>query len=219
MHNLSQSNEYTFREELAHGISHGIGTVLAVAGLVVLLVTTARYGEVRHVVSAAIYGTSLILLYLSSTLYHLISSPRVKRLFQQLDHSMIYVLIAGTYTPLTLVTLHGAWGWSLFGVVWGLAACGLLLELVIRKKFQWLSLILYLMMGWLLVIAIKPLLLSLATGGLLLLLLGGLLYTVGIIFYVWKRLSYHHAIWHLFVLGGSTAHFFAVLFFVMPSVA
>jgi hemolysin III len=219
MSNYPQSNEYSFREELAHGFSHGIGTGLAIIGLVILLVTATRYGNVWHVVSATIYGSSLILLYLASTLYHLFSAPGVKKFFQQLDHLMIYILIAGTYTPLTLITLRGTWGWTLFGLVWGMAVCGLVLELVIKKRIQWLSLILYLGMGWLLVIAVKPLVMSLATGGLLLILTGGLLYTLGVIFYVWKNLSYNHAIWHLFVMAGSTAHFFAILFYVMPPVA
>jgi hemolysin III len=210
--------KFSFREELAHGISHGIGTGLSIAGLIVLLVTAISYGNVWHVISAAIYGSSLILLYLASTLYHLFSSPGIKKFFQKLDHTMIYVLIAGTYTPLTLITLRGAWGWTLFGLVWGMALCGLVLELFVKKRIQWASLTLYLGMGWLMVIAINPLVGSLATGGLILLLSGGLFYTFGIIFYVWKKLSYHHAIWHLFVMAGSGTHFFAILYYVMPSV-
>jgi hemolysin III len=210
--------KFSFREELAHGISHGIGAGLSIAGLIVLLVTAISYGNVWHVISAAIYGSSLILLYLASTLYHLFSSPGIKKFFQKLDHTMIYVLIAGTYTPLTLITLRGAWGWTLFGLVWGMALCGLVLELFVKKRIQWASLTLYLGMGWLMVIAINPLVGSLATGGLILLLSGGLFYTFGIIFYVWKKLSYHHAIWHLFVMAGSGTHFFAILYYVMPSV-
>ncbi|MGB3211576.1 MAG: hemolysin III family protein [Desulforhopalus sp.] len=213
----SQPNTYSLREEIAHAISHGIGAGLAVIGLVILLITAIRYGNVLHIVSAAIYGSSLFLLYMASTLYHLFSNPRVKRFFQQLDHSMIYVLIAGTYTPLTLVTLRGAWGWTLFSLVWGMAFCGLTLELVLKKRLQRMSLVLYLGMGWLLVVAVKPLVLSLAPGGLMLLLSGGLLYTSGVLFYVWKSLTYHHAIWHLFVLAGSTMHFFAILLYVMPT--
>jgi hemolysin III len=217
MPNLLQP-KFSFREELAHGISHGIGAGLSIAGLIVLLVTAISYGNVWHVISAAIYGSSLILLYLASTLYHLFSSPGIKKFFQKLDHTMIYVLIAGTYTPLTLITLRGAWGWTLFGLVWGMALCGLVLELFVKKRIQWASLTLYLGMGWLMVIAINPLVGSLATGGLILLLSGGLFYTFGIIFYVWKKLSYHHAIWHLFVMAGSGTHFFAILYYVMPSV-
>jgi hemolysin III len=214
MSNSQHSSEYTLREELAHGISHGIGVGLAIVGLVFLLIAAIRYGNSWHIVSAAVYGSSLILLYLASTLYHLISNPKVKRIFQKLDHSMIYVLIAGTYTPLTLVTLRGGWGWTLFGLVWGMAVCGLVLEAVLPRRIGWLSLVLYLGMGWLVVIAGKPLLAALATGGLILLIAGGLFYSLGVIFYVWKKLSYNHAIWHLFVMAGSAAHFFAILFYV-----
>lgn len=211
----TQSTTYTLREELAHGITHGIGAGFAITGLVFLLQSAFHYGNGWHIVSAAVYGTSLILLYSASTLYHLLSAPKIKRLFQQLDHSMIYILIAGSYTPLTLVTLRGAWGWSLFALVWGMAMCGLVLELALKRRIHWLSLILYLGMGWLIVVAVKPLLASLATGGLILLVTGGLFYSLGIIFYVWDTLSYNHAIWHLFVLAGSTAHFFAILLYVV----
>ncbi|MDK9708580.1 MAG: hemolysin III family protein [Desulforhopalus sp.] len=214
MSSSQQTSKYSFKEELAHGISHGIGTGLAIVGLVFLLIAAIRYGNSWHIVSAAVYGSSLILLYLASTLYHLISSPNLKRIFQKLDHSMIYVLIAGTYTPLTLVTLRGGWGWTLFGLVWGMAVCGLVLEVVLPRRISWLSILLYLGMGWLVVIAGKPLVASLATGGLILLVAGGLLYSLGVIFYVWKKLSYNHAIWHLFVMAGSAAHFFAILFYV-----
>ncbi|MBU1568467.1 MAG: hemolysin III family protein [Proteobacteria bacterium] len=214
MTRTQQTSQYSFREELAHGISHGIGTGLAIAGLVFLLIEAIRYGENRHVTSAAIYGSSLILLYLASTLYHLIPTPGIKRIFQKLDHAMIYVLIAGTYTPLTLVTLRGAWGWTLFCLVWGSAICGMVLEMVLPRRIGWLSISLYLGMGWVIVIAGKPLLASLATGGIILLVTGGLLYSLGVIFYAWKKLSYHHAVWHLFVLAGSTAHFFAILLYV-----
>lgn len=219
MPNSSLSNKYTCREELTHSISHGIGAGFAIVGLIILLVNATRHGDIWHIVSAAIYGSSLILLYAASTLYHYFTTPTLKRIFQQLDHSMIYILIAGTYTPLALITLRGPWGWTLFGLVWGMALCGLVLELAIKKQIHWLSLTLYLGMGWLLVIAVKPLMGSLATGGLVLLLTGGLLYTSGIIFYIWKNLSYNHAIWHLFVMAGSTAHFFAILLYVMPKVA
>lgn len=215
---MSQSPEkprYTFREELAHGITHGIGTGLSIAGLVFLLIYAVRNGNAWHIVSAAIYGSSLILLYLASTLYHLLPGPRCKKIFQQLDHSMIYILIAGTYTPITLVPLRGGWGWTLFGLVWGMALLGLILELGFHRKMKWLSIALYLGMGWLVVIAAKPLITLLAPQGVVLLVAGGLLYSLGVIFYVWKKLTYHHAIWHLFVMGGSTAHFFSILFYVM----
>ncbi len=219
MSNHSQSRVYSSHEELAHGISHAIGAGFAVIGLVILLLTATRYGNVYHIVSAAVYGSSLILLYLASTLYHLVATPGVKKFFQQLDHSMIYILIAGTYTPLTLVTLRGGWGWTLFGLVWSMGLAGLVLELVIKQRIQWLSLVLYLSMGWLVIIAVKPLVTVMPPGGLFLLLLGGLFYTFGTIFYIWKTLAYHHAIWHIFVMAGSTAHFFTILLYVMPSAA
>lgn len=219
MSNHSKSRVYSSHEELAHGISHAIGAGFAVIGLVILLLTATRYGNVYHIVSAAVYGSSLILLYLASTLYHLVATPGVKKFFQQLDHSMIYILIAGTYTPLTLVTLRGGWGWTLFGLVWSMGLAGLALELVIKQRIQWLSLVLYLSMGWLVIIAVKPLVSAMPAGGLFLLLLGGLFYTFGTIFYIWKTLAYHHAIWHIFVMAGSTAHFFTILLYVMPSAA
>ncbi len=219
MQNSPQPNEYSPQEEFFHCLSHAIGTGLAIAGLVILLIMAIQHGNVWHIVSAAIYGTSLILLYLASTLYHLFSPGGVKRFFQKLDHTMIYILIAGTYTPLTLVALRDTWGWTLFGLVWGMALCGLILELIVKTRMQWFSLTLYLGMGWLVVLALKPLVAALATGGFVLLLTGGLLYTFGIIFYVWKNLSYHHAIWHLFVMAGSTVHFFAILYYVMPIAA
>ena len=219
MSNHSKSKVYSSHEELAHGISHAIGTCFAITGLVILLIMAIRYGNVYHVVSAAIYGSSLILLYMASTLYHLVSTPSVKKFFQQLDHSMIYILIAGTYTPLTLVTLRGGWGWTLFGLVWSMGLIGLVLELVIKQRIRWLSLVLYLAMGWLVIIAVKPLVMAMPPGGLFLLILGGLFYSFGIIFYIWETLAYHHAIWHLFVMAGSTAHFFTILLYVMPSAA
>lgn len=206
---------YTFREELAHGISHGLGTALSIVGLVFLLLAACRYGDSWHIVSASIYGSALILLYAASTLYHLIPASKLKKVFQKLDHGMIYVLIAGTYTPFTLISLRGAWGWTLFGIVWGLAVVGFSLEIFLRRRIQWLSLSLYLGLGWLVIFAIRPMLAAVPTGGMLLLLGGGLLYSLGIIFYVWKKLLYHHAIWHLFVIGGSICHFYAIYGYVI----
>lgn len=215
MANSPMIASYTFKEELAHGISHGLGTALSIAGLVFLLLAAYRYGTTWHIVSSVIYGSAMILLYASSTLYHLLPASNLKRIFQKLDHGMIYVLIAGTYTPFTLISLHGAWGWTLFGIVWGLAAVGFGLEIFLHRRIQWLSLSLYLGLGWLVIFAIRPMLAAVPTGGMLLLLGGGLLYTLGIIFYVWKTLLYHHAIWHLFVIGGSICHFAAIYSYVI----
>lgn len=208
---------YSVGEEIAHAITHGVGLMLAVVGLVVLVYQATQQGDPWRVTAVTIYASSLVLLYGASTLYHALPQPRAKRVFQLLDHAAIYLLIAGTYTPLTLVTLRGGWGWTLFGLVWGLALLGILFELIFGDRYKKLSLVCYLSLGWLAVIAIKPLLNSLAPGGLWLIAIGGAFYSLGAIFYAWRKLRYHHAIWHLFVLGGSAAHFFCVLFYVVPA--
>jgi hemolysin III len=210
------SGHYTVAEEIAHAITHGVGLLLSVAGLVVLIILASAHGDAWHVVSCSIFGATLVLLYAASTLYHAIPSPRAKEVLRVLDHAAIFLLIAGTYTPFVLVNLRGGWGWSLFGVVWGLAALGVVLEAVAKQRVKVLSLVLYLGLGWLVAIAIKPLLENVATGGIVLLVLGGLAYSGGVVFYIWRRLPYHHAVWHLFVLAGSVLHFFAVLFYVIP---
>lgn len=207
---------YSLGEEIAHAITHGVGVMLGIAGLAILVARAALYGDTLHIVSSAIFGASLIILYTASTLYHSVPPSRAKEILRVIDHVSIYLLIAGTYTPFTLVTLNGPWGWSLFGVTWGLAAVGIVFKLFFTGRFEALSVGIYLGMGWCAVVAIKPLLDSLGTGGLLLLLGGGLCYTGGVAFYLWKRLSYHHAIWHSFVLAGSVLHYFAVLFYVLP---
>jgi len=213
---LSLSKQYTTREEIANSITHGLGILLSIAGLVILCVLACRHGDTWHIVSCTIFGSTLVLLYTASTLYHGIPHPRAKKILRVIDHSAIFLLIAGTYTPFTLVNLRGPWGWSLFGSIWGLALLGIILELTPLRRLRLLSLILYVGMGWAVVVAAKPLLESVAPQGLLLLAAGGLAYTLGIIFYVWRSLPHHHAIWHLFVLTGSVLHFFAVLFYVIP---
>ncbi len=212
----SPTRKYSAGEELANSLTHGLGFVLALAGLTVLVVFAALYGSARHIVACSIYGAMLVILYAASTLYHSLTSPRAKAFLQVIDHAAIFLLIAGTYTPFTLVTLRGGWGWSLFGVIWGLAILGILLQVTALRQVTWLMLILYTSMGWIVVIALKPLLAALATGGLVFLVLGGLMYTLGIIFYVRKSIRFSHAVWHLFVLAGSILHFFAILFFVIP---
>ena len=209
-------NGYSLGEEIAHAVSHGIGILLSIAGLAVLVAFASLYGNAWHITSSSIYGATLILLYTASTLYHGIPQPAVKRVLRRIDHAAIFLLIAGTYTPFTLVNLRGEWGWTLFGLVWGFAVLGVVLETLVKKRLKWLSLTLYLGLGWLVLIAIEPLLDSVATGGLVLLLSGGLCYSLGVIFYVWKRMAYHHAVWHLFVLGGSVLHFFSIFFYVLP---
>lgn len=213
---MTATPQYSQREELANVLTHGLGTLLSISALVLLVVFSSLNGNGYHIVSSSIFGTSLLLLYSMSTLYHLVKGPKIKRLFRVLDHSSIFLLIAGTYTPFTLVTLNGKWGWTLFGLVWGLAVTGIIVEVFTGQKYKKISLSLYLVMGWLIIIALNPLIHTVPAGGLRLLIGGGLCYTFGVVFYVWKSLTGSHAIWHLFVLGGSILHFFAVFFYVIP---
>ena len=207
---------YPPREELANSLTHGLGAGLSVAGLVLLVVSSSRFGNAWHVVSTAIFGTTLVLLYTSSTLYHSFRGAQIKQVLRKLDHAAIFLLIAGTYTPFVLVTLRGPWGWSLFGVVWGLAIIGVALKFWFAGRYRLVSTLIYLGMGWLVMVAIKPLMAALPSGGLTLLVAGGLCYTGGAAFYLWKRLPYQHALWHLFVLGGSACHWTAVFLHVVP---
>ena len=209
-------HQYSLAEEIAHAITHGVGLLLGIAGLVVLIVFASLRGDAWHVVSVSVYGATLVLLYAASTFYHALPAPRAKNVFRVLDHAAIYLLIAGTYTPFMLVNLRGGWGWALFGVVWSLAVLGIVLEAVAKQRVKVFSVILYLGLGWLVAIAVKPLMQSVEPGGLLLLVAGGLAYSLGVVFYGWKRLPYHHAVWHVFVMAGSLSHFFAVLFYVIP---
>jgi hemolysin III len=208
---------YWRRQEIANSVTHGLGIVLSLAGLVVLVVLASLHATVWHVVSFSIYGTSLILLYTSSTLYHSVRSPRLKRMFRVLDHSSIYVLIAGSYTPFVLVNLRGGWGWSLFAIIWALSLIGIFVKAFHTGRFKAVSTAIYLLMGWLVVVAIKPLAHAMPVAGIAWLLAGGLAYTVGAFIYMWKRIPYHHAIWHLFVLAGSICQYFAVLLYVLPA--
>jgi hemolysin III len=203
-----------YRGEKFNSITHLIGAVAAAAGLVALVVLTARQGDPWRIVSFSIYGTTLLLLYTFSTLYHSLHG-KAKRIFRILDHNSIYLLIAGTYTPFTLVTIRGAWGWSLFGVIWGLAAIGIVLDSLPNIKSRIIQIIIYLVMGWSCVVAIKPLLEVLPANGFYWLLAGGLFYTVGVIFYVLdKKVKHFHGVWHLFVLAGSISHYVTIFFYV-----
>jgi hemolysin III len=213
---MTPAPRYTFGDELASSIVHGIGIVLSIAGLAALVALSARYGEVRDVVASAVFCASLVLLYTASTLYHAVPVPKAKPVLRTLDHIAIYLLIAGTYTPFTLIALPGRWGWSLFAAVWTLAALGSVLEFGALRRFRKLSVLLYIGMGWIGMIAFKPLMAHLQTGGMLLLVAGGLAYTLGVPFYLWRRLPYHHSVWHCFVLAGSVLHYLAVLFYVIP---
>ena len=206
---------YSVGEEIAHSITHGIGFFLSLGGFVALVAAAALHGDFWHITGAAIYGLTMSILYAASTLYHAMPSGRTKRFFQRMDHAAIFLLIAGTYTPFTLVSLRGSWGWTLFGVIWSLALFGIALQIVLPHHSKRLSLALYLAMGWIGVIAIEPLLRSVHPDGLMLLLLGGIAYTVGVIFYAWERLPFNHAVWHLFVLAGSACHFSCVMGYVI----
>lgn len=213
------------KEELANAITHGLGAALAIAALVLMVVFAALRGSARHVVGASLFGATMVLLYVMSTLYHAFRGPRVKKVFRVLDHASIFLLIAGTYTPFCLATLRGPWGWTLFGLIWGLAVVGIALKSVLlslssglmgRRPWEIASLAIYLLMGWLIVIAIVPLWRTLPAGGLAWLFGGGLCYSLGALFYAWQRLPYHHAIWHLAVAGGTGCHFACVLLYVIP---
>lgn len=207
---------YTPREELANSITHGVGAFLAVGALGILTAFATLFGDAWHIVGCGIFGATLIILYAASTLYHSVRRTRVKALLRVIDHAAIFLLIAGTYTPFLLVNLRGPWGWSLFGVVWGIALIGIIFQVSLLRRWPIASVGLYVGMGFLVVVAIKPLLAALLPAGLFLLLAGGLAYILGLSFYGWRRLPYHHAVWHLFVLAGSAFHFFAVLFYVIP---
>src|ERR1019366_4800948 len=203
-------------EEVASSITHGVGFVFSLVALLVLVIIASMGGDSRRIVTVSIYGGSLLLMYAASTCYHFVRSPRAKRALRIFDHASIYLLIAGTYTPFVLVSMGGGWGWSLFGVIWGLAVAGVLFKLFYVEYYETMSLILYVMMAWLALVAVKPLLADIPLGGLVLLAGGGAAYMAGIIFYLWDHLPFNHAIWHLFVIAGSVCHFIAVLVYVLP---
>ncbi len=208
--------EQTLPEEMLNTLTCGAGLCLSVAAAALLVIKASIQGDAWCVVSASIYGASLVLLFFFSTLYHSIRAKKAKQILEIFDHCTIYLLIAGTYTPFTLVTLRGPWGWSLFGSVWGLALCGILFKIFFINRFRVVSAVVYLLMGWAVATAIQPLTQHLAPLGVGWLLAGGIIYSVGLIFYAWKKL-YFHAIWHFFVLAGAACHFFAVFCFVLPA--
>lgn len=214
---MADTHTYTKREEVANAVTHGIGTGLSIAALVLLIVFASTKGTAWHVVSFTIYGVAMLLLYTASTLVHSFPAGKAKRLFEKLDHSFIYVFIAGTYTPILFHIVQGKLGWVLFGIVWGAALIGVIFKSFFASKFLFTSTIVYIAMGWIIVFAWKPLTTHLAPGGVQLLITGGLLYTFGTIFYMWRSFPYHHAVWHLFVLGGSIVHFFAILLYILPA--
>jgi hemolysin III len=207
---------YSTAEEIAHGVSHGVGLVLAIAGLAGLVAVSTIHGDGWHLTSSAVYGTTLVLLYTASTLYHSVPLARVKRTLRFCDHAAIFLLIAGTYTPFALVSLRGPWGWTLLALVWAGALGGIVFKSVALGRARILSVLAYLLLGWAAIFVSGPLSRALGLGGMTLLLAGGCCYTLGLVFFSWKSLRFHHLVWHLFVLAGSVFHYFAVLLYVMP---
>lgn len=215
----TEKRRYSLGEEIFNAVSHGVGTLLAVAALAILIIFAALYGNTWHIVTFSIYGTTLVLLYLFSTLYHSFTHQRTKSVFQKLDHSAIYILIAGTYTPFMLSSLRlvsPVRAWTIFGIIWAMAIVGIIFDIFASKKYRWISVVFYLVMGWMIVTSLGPLYTQIHQGGVMWLSIGGACYTVGAIFYILKKMPYSHAIWHLFVLAGSITQFFAILWYVLP---
>ncbi len=215
MKDMSKKREYTLGEEIFSSVSHGVGACLAIAGTAVLIVVSAIYGNAVAVVSSAIYGASLIILYTMSTLYHSFTHKRVKHFFQIMDHNSIFLLISGTYTPITLYILGGVTGWVLFAIVWGATILGVTLNSINLEKAKIPSLICYVAMGWVIIFAIKPLVATIPFISALFLVLGGVIYTLGIVFYAIKKVRYFHPIWHLFTIAGSAFHYFSILYSII----
>ncbi|HNY30332.1 MAG TPA: hemolysin III family protein [Fibrobacteria bacterium] len=217
---IGKTIAFTDLEDRANSLTHAVGAGFFLAGLALLAVLSARSGDPWKIVSVCVYGATLVLLFSASALYHSVRSPRLRKAFRVLDHVSIHLLIAGTYTPFALVTLRGPWGWSIFGVIWSLALAGVVKDLFLTGRFKGLSTVLFLLMGWLIVVAIVPLVRHLPSSGLALLLIGGLAYSVGAVFYLLdKKLPFGHAVWHLFVLGGGVCHFLSVVFGVLAPVS
>jgi hemolysin III len=204
----------SFSEHIANATTHGVGLGISIACLVLLVVFSSMRNGVWEIVSCSIYGASLVILYLASTLYHSLHKPRAHHVFHIIDRAAIYLLIAGTYTPYLLCPLRGAFGWSLLGVIWGLAIAGIVFQALFIGRFKIISTVTYVAMGWMVVATIAPLLRVLPGMAVVWMAIGGLCYTLGVIFYAWKKLKYAHAIWHLFVLAGSLCHFFSIFFYV-----
>jgi hemolysin III len=209
--------QLTTVEEIINSITHGIGALLSIIALIALILLAGKLDDIWYMVSFSIYGCTLIILYLSSTLYHSFSNPKIKNLFARFDHVSIFLLIAGTYTPILLTSIRGIWGWTLFGIIWGLALVGAVIRSIYLHRFRKLMVAVYLGMGWMFVLAGKQIFLSLPSTSIIFLVLGGIAYSVGVIFYMWRNLPYSHGIWHLFVLAGSVLHFFAIYFSISLS--
>ena len=210
---LDQRRPVHFREEIANSISHGLALLLAVAALPVLILSAAKIGNTRFTFGVVVFGATIIFLYLASTLYHSLTHVRAKQFFRHVDHCAIFLLIAGSYTPFTLGVLRGPWGWTLLAIVWVLAVAGIAMKLIAGHRHWWLSMVLYLVMGWLAIVAIKPILMLVPLPGILLILAGGIAYSGGLAFFAAHRLRYNHFIWHLFVMAGTICHYLAVLWY------
>ena len=213
MYNVAAMQDPSFREEIANSISHGLGLLLALVALPILVLTAIEAGSVRFLVGVSVFGGTMVLLYLASTLYHSITHETAKQVFRVFDHTAIFLLIAGSYTPFSLGVLRGPWGWSMLAIVWTLAIIGISLKINRRTRHSRISIVLYVIMGWLAVIAIKPIVMLIPVPGILLIFAGGVAYTGGLAFFAAQRIRYNHFIWHLFVIAGTTCHFFAVLWY------
>jgi hemolysin III len=212
---MKNEKRYTLGEEIFNSISHGVGALLAVAALVLLIVRAALYSDGYGMASALVYGISLIVLYSMSMVYHIVQNDKGKRILRKFDHCSIYLLIAGTYTPYLLMSLRGTKGWIMFGLIWGAAILGIILNSISVEKFRKISMVFYICMGWAIVFSIKDIAENLALPGVVFLMVGGVVYTVGIVFYALKKYRYTHSVWHLFVLGGSVFHYFSILLYVL----
>ena len=208
---------FSLVEEIMHSVTHGIGTGLALVGLTVLIILAVQNNNIYQIISFSIFGTTLVLLYLASTLYHGFQNPRIKKIFKSFDHASIYLLIAGTYTPFLLISLRDTTGLTMMVVVWAIALAGVVYKIFFIEKFHVLSVISYILLGWLCVFVFKEMLVSIPIGGIIWLVVGGLFYMVGIIFYALQKIPYMHVVWHFFVLAGSICHYFAVLLYLTPS--
>ena len=213
---MATTHTFTRGEEIANAITHGVGAVLSIVGLTLLIVLSSLEGTPWHVISFTIYGVTMLLLYVSSTLVHSFPEGKVKDLFEIFDHSSIYLFIAGTYTPFLFIAVKGTTGWTLFGIVWGIALAGIVFKAFVGKNFLFISPIRYVCLRWMIVFAWDSLTQNIAHQGIVLLVVGGVLYTIGAVFYVWRGFRFHHMIWHMFVLGGTVLHFLAIILYVLP---
>jgi hemolysin III len=203
-------------EEIANSITHGIGLTLSLAGMTVLVILALTRGSIWHIIGCAVYGTTLVSVYAASTLYHSFQEPRIKDVFRTVDQIAIYLLIAGTYTPFMLVNLRGFWGYLLLAIVWSLAITGIIIKIAFADRYKNVTMALYLVIGWMAIIAVKPIITTVPAGGLAWIGAGGASYMTGLVFFAWDRIPFNHTIWHLFVLGGSACHYFAVMYYVLP---